>query len=47
MSGALYQSVLRASAKTLASYAVGMVVYLWLIIGIFPTLPTRGRLPRY
>ena len=37
MSGALYQSVLRASAKTLASYAVGMVVYLWLIIGIFPT----------
>ena len=38
MSGALYWSVLRASAKALISYAVSLVLYLWLIIGIFPTV---------
>lgn len=37
MNGVLYIHVLKANAKTIASYVFGMLFYLWLFIWVFPS----------
>ncbi|MGV3487789.1 MAG: ABC transporter permease [Tuberibacillus sp.] len=38
MNSKLYCSMVKANGKTIASYAIGSALYLWLMIWVYPSM---------